>query len=74
MLEEREMRLVDQLRETTNRQRDAYANLDNIVNEGYDYYFRSFSEKRNIQEKRALAKSIADVDKYRSIDSSHSQG
>ena len=54
------MRLVDQLKETTNRQRSAYKNLEQVVSQGYDYYFQSFNEKRTIQERRAKAQSIID--------------
>ena len=69
MLEQQEAQLVGKLRETTNKQRLAYQNLDNIVSTGYDYYFQSLAEKRQMQDRRAKAHSIADLHHYNSIDS-----
>lgn len=57
-LEEKESRLIDQLKVTTNRQRSAYLNLEQVVNQGYEYYFQAHSEKRTIQERRAKNQSI----------------
>lgn len=47
-LEAREMNLVGKLRETTQRQRSAYQNLDRIVHQGYNYYFQSLEEKKQM--------------------------
>ena len=42
------MNLVGKLRETTQRQRSAYQNLDRIVHQGYNYYFQSLEEKKQM--------------------------
>ena len=69
-LEEKEMQLIDQLKETTNRQRHAYQNLDQVVSQGYDYYLQSFAEKRQIQERKAKVKSVIDGQRFQSLDAS----
>ena len=64
------MQLIDQLKETTNRQRHAYQNLDQVVSQGYDYYLQSFAEKRQIQERKAKVKSVIDGQRFQSLDAS----
>ena len=49
-LEKEELRLVAALKLTTANQRNAFNNLDKVVDDGYKYYLQSFAEKRSIQE------------------------
>ena len=49
-LEKEELRLVTQLKLTTANQRNAFNNLDKVVDDGYKYYLQSFAEKRSIQD------------------------
>ena len=51
------MQLVQQLKETTVRQRAAYNNLDKVTSEGYDYYQWSFAEKLNHAKQKEATRS-----------------
>lgn len=46
-LERYEMALLDKLKLTQRKQQNEYRNLENIVQDGYGYYLKSFIEKRD---------------------------
>lgn len=58
-LEDKEQRLVQQLKHTTSRQMNAYANLDKLVHDGYDYYLQSYNDKKNLIERRKQPSSVS---------------
>lgn len=63
------MQLVEQLKQTTKRQRSAYTNLENVVSQGYEYYQQSFNEKQLIREKKAkLEPKEGGMQRYKSLE------
>ena len=51
-LERIEMDLIDRLKETSQRQKSAYLNLEKVVYDGYEYYLQSFVEKKGLADSK----------------------
>ena len=61
---------MQSLKETSNRQRNAYNKLEQVVSQGYDYYKKSYSEKKNILSKASLnsSQNLIENQRYLSLD------